>query len=123
MKKCLRLTKNFEFINVYKAGRRSSGPLFTMYIKKNKPDCTRLGVSISKKVGKSVVRNRIKRRIKEAFRTNLKYIKKGYDVVISVKPEAVAADYGEIEREIRNLLKRGNLWDDRRGGNSSDKTL
>jgi ribonuclease P protein component len=94
-----------------------------MYIKKNKPDYTRLGVSISKKVGKSVVRNRIKRRIKEAFRTNLKSIKKGYDVVISVKPEAAAADYREIEREIRNLLKRGNLWNDKKGGNSRDKIL
>lgn len=123
MKKCLRLTKNLEFKNVYKAGRRRSSLFFTMYIKKNSREYTRLGVSVSKRVGKSVVRNRTKRRIKEAFRKNLMFIKKGYDVVISAKPPIVEADFAHIEKEIINLLKRGHIWYDKKDNNGNNKVL
>lgn len=110
MKKSLRLTKNFEFVRVYKTGRRQTSPFFTMYIKKNNLDHTRLGVSVSKKVGKSVVRNKIKRRIREIVRTNYDNIKKGYDIVFSVKPEAAKLDFKAIDREIKSLLKRGRIY-------------
>ncbi|AYO32133.1 ribonuclease P protein component [Biomaibacter acetigenes] len=112
MNRCFRLTKNFEFINVYRAGKRWSCAYFNMYVKKNNLERTRLGVSISKKVGKSVVRNRLKRRIKEIFRESIGNIKKGYDVVISVKPETANIEYGQMKKEIKNLLRRGRVWDD-----------
>lgn len=112
MKRYFRLTKNFEFINVYRAGKRWSCAYFTMYVKKNNLERTRLGVSISKKVGKSVVRNKLKRRIKEIFRQFMENIKKGYDIVISVKPEMTDAEYDRIKKEIKNILKRGHIWDD-----------
>jgi len=123
MKRCFRITKNFEFINVYRAGRRWSCPYFSMYVKKNDLGRTRLGVSISKKVGKSVVRNRLKRRIKEIFRNNFKNIKKGFDVVISAKPEIAKTEYLKIAREIRNTLKRGRIWDDSKSGHRDDNVL
>lgn len=109
MRKCERLTKNKEFKNVYKAGRRWSGPFFTMYIKKNGSNCTRLGVSVSKRVGNSVVRNRVKRRIKEIFRINMGKIKKGFDIVVSTKPAISTAEFKDIEKELKRLLKRGHL--------------
>lgn len=123
MKRCFRITKNFEFINVYRAGRRWSCPYFSMYVKKNAFGRTRLGVSISKKVGKSVVRNRFKRRIKEIFRKNFKNIKSGFDVVISAKPEMAKTEYVQIEREIKNTLKRGRIWDDSKSGHRDDNVL
>jgi ribonuclease P protein component len=83
-----------------------------MYVKKNNLERTRLGVSISKKVGKSVVRNRLKRRIKEIFRQSMGNIKKGYDVVISVKPEMANIEYEQIKKEIKSILKRGRIWND-----------
>jgi len=94
-----------------------------MYVKNNQLDRTRLGISISKKVGKSVVRNKIKRRIKEIFRKSLAEIKKGYDVVITVKPQAADADFKTMESEIKSLLKRGNLLDVKKNNNSSDQVL
>jgi len=81
-----------------------------MYIRKNELDYTRLGVSVSKKVGKSVVRNKIKRRIKEIVRTNYDKIKKGYDIVFSVRPDAVKLDFKSMEREIKGLMKRGRIY-------------
>ncbi len=104
-----RLTKNFEYIKVYQAGRRWSSPFFTVYIKENGLDTTRLGVSVSKRIGNSVVRNRIKRRLKEVFKKNTKKIKKGFDVVISAKKPARDADFWVVEKEVINLLKRGHM--------------
>lgn len=116
MEKRLRLTKNFEFISVYKKGRRAGCHLFTMYAKENDLEYTRLGVSVSKKIGKSVVRNKVKRRIKEAFRTSYGSIKRGFDVVISVKEDVKNADYKEIKKQMIVLLKKLNLW----AGNEND---
>ncbi|SHM18495.1 ribonuclease P protein component [Caldanaerovirga acetigignens] len=116
MEKRLRLTKNFEFISVYKKGRRAGCPLFTMYAKENDLGYTRLGVSVSKKIGRSVARNKVKRRIKEAFRTSYDSIKKGFDVVISVKEDVKKADYKEIKGQMIVLLKKLNLW----AGNEND---
>lgn len=117
MKKALRLTKNLEFINIYKSGRRVSSPFFVMYIKKNDLSYSRLGVSVSKKVGKSVVRNKIKRQIKEIVRQNYDFINSGWDIVFSVKPAAVQLSYAQMEKEIVNLLKRGRIYNDKKAFN------
>ncbi len=117
MKKALRLTKNLEFINVYKSGRRISSPFFVMYIKKNDLGYSRLGVSVSKKVGKSVVRNKIKRQIKEIIRKNYDFINSGWDIVFSVKPTAVQLNYAHMEKEIISLLKRGRIYNDKKAFN------
>jgi ribonuclease P protein component len=109
LRRRLRLTKNFEYIKVYKAGRRLSSPFFTMYIKSNNLEVTRFGISVSKKVGNSVARNLIKRRVKEIFKSKLELIKKGYDIVIAARIPAKNADYWALDRDITSLLKRGRL--------------
>lgn len=123
MKSCFRLTKNYEFINVYRAGRRWSCPFFTMYVVKNHLERTRLGVSVSKRIGKSVVRNKVKRRIKEIIRQNMDNIKRGYDIVISAKPDIVKCDYEKIKKEIINFLRRGRIWYDKKRGSDGDNLL
>jgi len=123
LKKSLRLTKNFEFIKVYKTGRRLSSLFFTMYIKKNELNFSRLGVSVSKKVGKSVVRNKIKRRIKEIVRLNYDYIKQGYDIVVSAKPSSVQLDFKAMEKELIGLMKRGRIYSVKKVYNFNDNLL
>ncbi|HHV18137.1 MAG TPA: ribonuclease P protein component [Thermoanaerobacterales bacterium] len=123
MKKSFRLTKNLEFKNVYRTGRRLTSPFFTMYIKKNALGYSRLGVSVSKKVGKSVVRNKIKRRIKEIIRTNFDYIKNGWDIVFSVRPLSVNLDYAIMEKEVKTLLKGGRIYNDKKVNNCNNTTL
>jgi ribonuclease P protein component len=123
LKKSLRLTKNLEFKNVYRSGRRWTSPFFTMYIKKNNLGYSRLGVSVSKKVGKSVVRNKIKRRIKEIIRTNYGFIKNGWDIVFSVRPLSVDLEYTNMEKEVKNLLKRGRIYSDKKVYNCNNTIL
>lgn len=123
MKKSLRLTKNLEFKNVYRSGRRWTSPFFTMYIKKNDLGCSRLGVSVSKKVGNSVVRNKIKRRIKEIVRTNYDFIKSGWDIIFSVRPLSVNLDYATMEKEIKTLLKRGRIYSGKKVNNCNNTVL
>lgn len=123
MKKSLRLTKNLEYKRVYRSGRRWSSPFFTMYIKKNHLGHSRLGVSVSKKVGKSVVRNKVKRRVKEAFRKNIGNISKGNDIVISAKPPVVNLNFDRIEQELKSLFRRGRIWNDKKVSNGNNNIL
>jgi len=110
LEKRLRLTKNFEFNLVYKKGRRRVCPLFSMYAKKNRIGYSRFGISVSKKIGKSVVRNRVKRRLREILRRNYNKIKPGYDIVISAKSEITKYNYWEIESQVVDNLKKMELW-------------
>ena len=87
-----RLKKNFEFKIVYRRGKSVANEILVMYMFKNKKNkdgennpYNRLGVSVSKKVGNSVVRSRSKRLISESFRLNYKYIIKGYDFIFKLK--------------------------------------
>ena len=83
-----RLKKNFEFNTVYRRGNSFANDLLVLYIFKNRRNkdnnmnsYNKIGVSVSKKVGNSVVRSRCKRLISESFRLNYDNIKKGYDFV------------------------------------------
>jgi ribonuclease P protein component len=107
-----RLRKNTEFATVCRFGRRWSSPFFNMYVKKNHLGNIRLGVSVSKRVGNSVVRNKNKRRLKEAFRHQLDHLTPGFDAVITAKPQINNIDYFIISKELVKLLKRSRLWHD-----------
>jgi len=107
-----RLKKNAEFRAVYKRGKSFSNNLLVLYVYMNKKNVNRLGVSVSKKVGKSVVRNRIKRLIKESFRLNSNYIKvgSGYDLVFIARKSSNGKSYVEINNSVKNLIKKAGLY-------------
>jgi ribonuclease P protein component len=104
------IRKNSEFRTVYKRGKSFSNYLFVLYVYKNKSDCNRIGVSVSKKVGKSVIRSRIKRLIKESYRHNCEGIKQGYDLVFIARNPAKGKSYKEIEKAILNLFNKAGLY-------------
>lgn len=72
---------------------------------------TRIGIAISRKVSKkAVIRNRIKRSIKAAFRQLLPDILPGWNIVLIVKPEAIGCEYEHFLRELKQLLKKAEVW-------------
>ena len=105
-----RIRKNAEFRAVYRRGKSFSNSLLVLYIYKNKKNINRLGVSINKRVGNSVERNRIKRLIKEIYRLNSDNIKVGYDLVFIARNLSKGRNYMEIGNSIKNLIKKAGLW-------------
>lgn len=102
------IKKTSEFSKVYKHGKSYADRHLVMYVYPNKLGYSRLGLSISKKVGKSVVRNRIRRLIKEVFRLNYKS-ENHNDIVIIARVRASEAGYMEIKKSFRYLLKKAGI--------------
>jgi len=76
-----------------------------MYISKNQLVNNRLGISVSKKVGNSVVRHRVTRLIRESYRLNEQSFKIGFDIVVIAREQARESSYAEIEDAIIHLAK------------------
>ncbi len=99
------LRNSREFHAVYKRGRSVVTKYIVMYYKKNDLDENRVGISVSKKVGKAVVRNRVKRLIKETFRLRADSIEKGYDIVFVARVRMNRATFKDTSREMNRVLK------------------
>ena len=69
------LKKDSDFRKVYKHGKSFASRYLVMYILNNKSENSRIGISVSKKVGKAIIRNKVRRRIKEAYRLNIEFKK------------------------------------------------
>jgi ribonuclease P protein component len=80
-----------------------------MYTIKNNKPINRIGISVSKKIGNSVVRNRVKRLIKESYRNNKDRFIKGYDIIYIARIGTSKLKYNDIEKSIFNLAKRGGI--------------
>lgn len=109
MKKSGRLRKNYEFKYVYGAGKVYANNLVVMYIVPNKSSCNKTGFSVSKKVGNSVIRNKVRRRMKESYRLNSGMIKKGYNIVFVSRVRSNRASYAEIEKAMLSLFRKAQI--------------
>lgn len=105
-----RLTKEKDFEKVYKKGKFFAQNFLMCRILKNSFKISRFGIVIGTKVSKKATkRNKVKRRLREAIRLKLNKIKKGFDILIMVKPEIVDKDYHEIDKVLISLLKKARL--------------
>ncbi len=104
-----RLRHNWEFKRVYRHGFTLVSRHIVIYYYANQTKENRLGFSISKKVGKSVVRHRIKRIYREAFRALSESIKKGYDFIIVARKPVVEMDFHKAREELLYLCRKGKL--------------
>ncbi len=105
MKQIISLKNNREFQYVYSGRNSYANKYLIMYIKPNVIEEHRLGISISKKVGNSVVRHNFCRLCRESFRLNKHVIKDHYDIIIVARKEAKSKNFHEIESAIIHLLK------------------
>lgn len=103
------LKKNKDFQTVYKAGTSQANRYLVMYVLENQYGRNRLGISVSKKVGNSVVRHRITRLIRESYRLNEIQFHKGLDIVVIARPSARGRTCGEIESALIHLAGRHHI--------------
>jgi len=105
MKKFPSIKKNEEYRLIYNRGKSLAAGTLIVYVKDNDMDSNRLGISVSKKIGNSVVRHRFCRRIREIFRLNDQNTVQGKDIVVIARKQAAQADYHCLEQDYLKLLK------------------
>lgn len=95
--------KNKDFQVIYKEGKSYANKYLVMYIRENHMDQNRLGISVSKKVGNSIVRHRLTRLIRESYRLQEERFKNGFDIVVIARNSAKGKSYHEIESAFLHL--------------------
>ena len=104
--------KNKDFQIVYKKGKSYVNKYLIMYVLNNKKEENRLGISVSKKVGNSVVRHRITRLVRESYRLQKENFQTGYDIVVIARSNAKDKSYSEIESALLHLAKLHNILEE-----------
>ena len=97
------LKKNRDFQNVYNNGKSYANRLLVMYIYENHTQENRLGISVSKKVGNSVIRHHLTRLIRESYRLHEDVFNSGLDIVVIARVSAKGATYWDIEKALLHL--------------------
>ncbi|EHL13365.1 ribonuclease P [Oribacterium asaccharolyticum ACB7] len=108
MKRFPSIKSNADFQRGYKRGRSFANTCFVMYVAENSLDYSRLGVSCSKKVGNSVVRHGIARKLREIFRLH-KEIELGKDIILVVRQSAKDKSYFDFEKAYLELCSRHHI--------------
>ncbi|AIM16558.1 MULTISPECIES: ribonuclease P protein component [Neobacillus] len=110
MRKELRIKKNQDFQAVFQKGRSFANRQFVVYsLEKVGQDAFRIGLSVSKKLGNAVTRNRIKRYIRQSIFELKDQLKQGYDYVIIARKPAAEMDMSEVKKSLTHVLKVGKV--------------
>ena len=117
------LKKNKDFQLTYKKGKSYANRYLVMYVRKNGTSGNRLGLSVSKKVGNSVVRHRVTRLLRESYRLQEDYFRRGYDLIIIARDGAKDKSYHEIESAIIHLGKLHHIYTQDTQQDSSDNEM
>lgn len=105
----LRLRDRADFKRLERKGRRRIGQFLIVIAHSNALDDSRIGLTVTRKVGNAVQRNRWKRRLREIFRRNKEYVPTGYDFVVIVKRSAPAdASFDELRSELLTLMNEAS---------------
>ena len=120
------LKKNRDFQLTYKKGKSYANRYLVMYARENGTSGNRLGISVSKKVGNSVVRHRITRLVRESYRLQEEHFRRGYDLIVIARGQAKDRSYHEIENavihlgELHHIYAKDTQWDSSETGNEME---
>ncbi len=106
MQHTVSMKENHLFRRLYAKGKSAAVPALAVYVRPNHSRRNRLGITVGTKVGKAVRRNKVRRRIREAYRIHECQMSPGWDMVVVARTRAAYASYGEIERGLLSLLDK-----------------
>ncbi len=104
------LKNNFEFRRLYNKGKSAASQLLVVYCRKNGRPGNRLGITVSKKVGKAVHRNKLRRRLRETYRLSEGRFAHGWDIVVVARIKSRYAPYSELSADFLALAARMGLY-------------
>ena len=104
------LKKNRDFQKVYNNGKSLANSYLVMYVMDNGLEKNRLGISVSKKVGNSIVRHRLTRLVRESYRLSEEHFRCGIDIVVIARKSAKGKDYHDIESALIHLGKLHKIY-------------
>lgn len=99
MNKIISLKLNTQFKKLYSKGKSAVRPTLVMYARRNGLPFCRLGITVGKKLGCAVIRNRSKRRLRELFRQHADGLRPGFDLVLVARGRTVSAPFAKIEND------------------------
>ncbi|HHW56261.1 MAG TPA: ribonuclease P protein component [Clostridia bacterium] len=108
--KIIKIKKTYEFKKIYSNGKSIANQFVVIYYIPNNLHFNRVGYSVSKKIGKSVVRNRVRRLLHESFRLLEAEIKKGFDIVFVARGKIVEADFNTLQNSIKKLIVKTPMY-------------
>ena len=107
------LKKNYEFRRLYSKGKSAATPYVVVYAKRTGRDVNHLGVTVSNKIGKAVVRNKVRRRLKESMRgllqENTSHVHA--NMIFVARTPIVQASYSQIKKDMKYLMKKAGLFE------------
>ncbi len=109
MPQLVMLSRPQDFAALQSEGMTRSHPLFVAKFRRTDLEATRFGLSTGRRLGGAVVRNRVRRRIREALRVMAPAFQPGWDVLIIARPSIVDADHDALVGALRRILERGGV--------------
>ena len=106
MKKTVPLKENHLFRRTYHRGKTAADSRLAIYARRSGRKDNRLGFTVSTKLGHAVVRNRVRRRLREIYRLNEDKLAAGWDVVVVARVRAASSDYHQLERSFLKLADK-----------------
>lgn len=104
------IKNNYEFRRLYQRGKSAGTSRIVIYCRKNNSQISRLGITVSTKIGKAVKRNRVRRRFREIYRNNKSALADGYDIIMVARVKSRYSSYQELEADYISLLKKLGLY-------------
>jgi ribonuclease P protein component len=102
------LKLNHIFRRLYHTGGQANGYLI-LYARKNRTSTNRVGITVSKKLGKAHIRNRIRRRLREVYRLNESKFQPGWDIVVVARSRCLSAEFSKLTESYLSLAKKAGI--------------
>jgi len=109
LKRINRLKKRYQFNYVYKSGEHFSGEHMVLYVVSSKTKNIKVGLAVTKKIGKAVVRNRVRRQLREIIKKQVPNLKQNYNIIVVARENITSTSFENLTNEFLKLIKKANL--------------